>query len=77
MCYVYLCFPTSKALEASGLNVSMENVANTDHFNIIEQLVDGEYHLTKVKHTKMYRRSFDNAYAPLFMTLVQSSQCTD
>lgn len=37
-----------KALEASGLNVSMENVANTDHFNIIEQLVDGEYHLTKL-----------------------------
>uniref|UniRef100_H2U8U6 Arylformamidase n=1 Tax=Takifugu rubripes TaxID=31033 RepID=H2U8U6_TAKRU len=37
-----------KALEASGLNVSMENVANTDHFNIIEQLVDEEYHLTKL-----------------------------
>uniref|UniRef100_H3D961 Kynurenine formamidase n=1 Tax=Tetraodon nigroviridis TaxID=99883 RepID=H3D961_TETNG len=37
-----------KLLEASGLNVSMENVANTDHFNIIEQLVDGDYHLTKL-----------------------------
>nr|XP_046261713.1 kynurenine formamidase isoform X1 [Scatophagus argus] len=37
-----------KTLEASGLNVTMEDVANTDHFNIIEQLVDGEYHLTKL-----------------------------
>lgn len=73
----HLCFPTSKALEALGLNVSMENVANTDHFNIIEQLVDGEYHLTKVKHTKMHHRSFDNSCAPLFMMLVQLSQCTD
>lgn len=39
-----------KSLEASGLNVTMEDVANTDHFSIIEQLVDGEYQLTKV-HT--------------------------
>lgn len=30
----------------------MEDVANTDHFNIIERLVDGEYHLTKVQHTQ-------------------------
>ncbi|XP_051801134.1 kynurenine formamidase-like isoform X4 [Acanthochromis polyacanthus] len=37
-----------KALEQSGLSVTMEDVANTDHFNIIEQLVDGEYHLTKL-----------------------------
>lgn len=37
-----------KTLEASGLNVTMEDVADTDHFNIIEQLVDGEYYLTKV-----------------------------
>ncbi|CAG06015.1 unnamed protein product [Tetraodon nigroviridis] len=55
-CYVHLCFPTSKLLEASGLNVSMENVANTDHFNIIEQLVDGDYHLTKV-NTSTHHRS--------------------
>lgn len=54
VCYVPLCFPTSKALEASGLNVSMEKVANADHFNVIEQLVDGEYHLTKVKGTDMH-----------------------
>lgn len=75
-CSLFLfCLCTSKALEASGLNVSMENVANTDHFNIIEQLVDGEYHLTKVNHSKMHDRSFDNANAPLFMTLVQLSQC--
>lgn len=51
---------------ASGLNVSMENVANTDHFNVIEQLVDGEYHLTKVNHTKMHLRSLNIAYASLF-----------
>uniref|UniRef100_A0A3B4AST1 BD-FAE-like domain-containing protein n=1 Tax=Periophthalmus magnuspinnatus TaxID=409849 RepID=A0A3B4AST1_9GOBI len=36
-----------KMLEASGLNVMLENVPNTDHFNIIELLVDEEYHLTK------------------------------
>lgn len=37
-----------KTLEASGLDVTLEDVANTDHFSIIEQLVDGEYHLTKL-----------------------------
>lgn len=37
-----------KMLEASGLNVTLEDVPNTDHFNIIERLVDGEYHLTKL-----------------------------
>lgn len=57
-CYANLIFPllffllplvfTFKTLEASGLNVTMEDVANTDHFSIIEKLVDGEYHLTKV-----------------------------
>lgn len=41
-----MCF---KTLEEAGLNVTMEDVANTDHFNIIEQLVDGDYHLTKVQ----------------------------
>ncbi|KAG7485208.1 kynurenine formamidase [Solea senegalensis] len=45
-----------KALEASGLNVTMEDVPNTDHFNIIEQLVDGDYHLTKLL-LKMMGRS--------------------
>lgn len=57
-CYANLIFPLLffllplvfpfKTLEASGLNVTMEDVANTDHFSIIEKLVDGEYHLTKV-----------------------------
>lgn len=44
-----------KTLEESGLNVTMEDVPNTDHFSIIEQLVDGEYHLTKVhlKHKQL------------------------
>ncbi|KAI2658929.1 Kynurenine formamidase [Labeo rohita] len=37
-----------KALESAGLKVSFEDVPNTDHFNIIEQLVDENYHLTKV-----------------------------
>ncbi|KAM9792450.1 kynurenine formamidase [Neosynchiropus ocellatus] len=37
-----------KALQASGLKVTMEDVPNTDHFDIIERLVDGEYHLTKL-----------------------------
>ncbi|CAL9700663.1 unnamed protein product [Knipowitschia caucasica] len=37
-----------RMLEASGLNVTLEDVPNTDHFNIIERLVEGEYHLTKL-----------------------------
>ncbi|XP_020786028.1 kynurenine formamidase [Boleophthalmus pectinirostris] len=37
-----------KMLEASRLNVTLEDVPNTDHFNIIERLVDGEYYLTKI-----------------------------
>ncbi|XP_029353219.1 kynurenine formamidase isoform X1 [Echeneis naucrates] len=37
-----------KTLGESGLNVTLEDVPNTDHFSIIEQLVDGEYHLTKL-----------------------------
>ncbi|KAA8595167.1 hypothetical protein FQN60_012302 [Etheostoma spectabile] len=37
-----------KTLKASGLDVTLEDVANTDHFSIIEQLVDQEYHLTKL-----------------------------
>lgn len=37
-----------KALESSELKVRLEDVPNTDHFNIIEQLVDGEYHLTQL-----------------------------
>ncbi|XP_061130379.1 kynurenine formamidase isoform X1 [Syngnathus typhle] len=35
-------------LKANGLNVTLEDVSNTDHFSIIEQLVDGDYHLTKL-----------------------------
>lgn len=37
-----------KMLEVSGLNVTLEDVPDTDHFNVIEKLVDGEYHLTKL-----------------------------
>lgn len=37
-----------KALESAGLKVCFEDVPDTDHFSIIEQLVDEEYHLTKL-----------------------------
>ncbi|KAJ8251464.1 hypothetical protein GJAV_G00221630 [Gymnothorax javanicus] len=37
-----------KALISSGLKVTFEDVLNTDHFDIIEQLVDGDYHLTQL-----------------------------
>lgn len=37
-----------KMLETSGLNVTLEDVADTDHFNVAERLVDEEYHLTKL-----------------------------
>nr|XP_029501848.1 kynurenine formamidase-like [Oncorhynchus nerka] len=38
-----------KTLESTeGLKVTLEDVPNTDHFNIIEQLVDGDYHLTQL-----------------------------
>lgn len=30
--------------------MSLEDVPDTDHFNVIEKLVDGEYQLTKVQH---------------------------
>ncbi|XP_016890581.1 kynurenine formamidase isoform X2 [Cynoglossus semilaevis] len=35
-------------LKESEISVTMEDVPNTDHFNVIEQLVDGEYCLTKL-----------------------------
>ncbi|XP_076880269.1 kynurenine formamidase [Brachyhypopomus gauderio] len=37
-----------RSLEAAGLNVTFEDVPNTDHFNIIEQFVDENYHLTQL-----------------------------
>ncbi|XP_051529332.1 kynurenine formamidase isoform X3 [Myxocyprinus asiaticus] len=45
-----------KDLESAGLKVSYEDVPNTDHFSIIEQLVDENYHLTKLL-LKMMGRS--------------------
>ncbi|MGH0119437.1 UNVERIFIED_CONTAM: hypothetical protein FKN15_024180 [Acipenser sinensis] len=36
-----------QALECAGLKVSFEDVSNTDHFNVIEQLSDEDYHLTQ------------------------------
>lgn len=53
-----------KNLEEAGLNVTMEDVANTDHFSIIEQLVDGDYHLTKVQRPH-----------PFSLILLSSHQC--
>ncbi|XP_035254295.1 kynurenine formamidase-like [Anguilla anguilla] len=37
-----------KALKSSGLKVTFEDVPNKDHFDIIEQLVDEDYHLTQL-----------------------------
>uniref|UniRef100_A0A1A8RRG1 Kynurenine formamidase n=1 Tax=Nothobranchius rachovii TaxID=451742 RepID=A0A1A8RRG1_9TELE len=45
-----------QTLEAAGLNVTLEDVVNTDHFSIIEQLVNEEYHLTKLL-VKMMEKS--------------------
>ncbi|XP_051957662.1 kynurenine formamidase [Xyrauchen texanus] len=45
-----------KDLESAGLKVSYEDVPDTDHFSIIEQLVDEKYHLTKLL-LKMMGRS--------------------
>ncbi|XP_018600940.2 kynurenine formamidase isoform X2 [Scleropages formosus] len=45
-----------RVLESSGLKVSFEDVPNTDHFNIIEQLVEPNYHLTQLL-LKMMGRS--------------------
>lgn len=57
--YINLFLLPLKTLEATGLNVTMEDVANTDHFSIIEQLVDGEYHLTKVHMHKTQQKGSD------------------
>ncbi|XP_020392656.1 kynurenine formamidase isoform X1 [Rhincodon typus] len=37
-----------QAVKAAGLNVSFQDVPNTDHFDIIEKLVDENYFLTQV-----------------------------
>ncbi|XP_036442754.1 kynurenine formamidase isoform X1 [Colossoma macropomum] len=37
-----------KSVETAGLKVTLEDIPNTDHFNIIEQLVDENYHLTQL-----------------------------
>lgn len=57
--YINLFLLPLKTLEATGLHVTMEDVANTDHFSIIEQLVDGEYHLTKVHMHKTQQKGPD------------------
>ncbi|KAK3561594.1 hypothetical protein QTP86_010668 [Hemibagrus guttatus] len=36
-----------KSLQAAGLKVTFEDIPDTDHFNIIEQLVDENYYLTQ------------------------------
>lgn len=74
MFYVYLCLLALKTLEASGLNVTMEDVANTDHFSIIEKLVDGEYHLTKVQHTQNATKKLQmNVEASFCLALLDGS----
>ncbi|KAJ8283176.1 hypothetical protein COCON_G00020260 [Conger conger] len=37
-----------KALQCSGLKVSLEDVPDTDHFSVMERCVDGDYHLTQL-----------------------------
>ncbi|KAF4082970.1 hypothetical protein AMELA_G00134670 [Ameiurus melas] len=37
-----------KSLQDAGLKVTFEDIPDTDHFNIIEQLVDENYHLTQL-----------------------------
>ncbi|XP_038633204.1 kynurenine formamidase isoform X2 [Scyliorhinus canicula] len=37
-----------QAVKAAGLNVCFQNVPNTDHFDIIEKLVEENYELTQV-----------------------------
>ncbi|XP_034044649.1 kynurenine formamidase isoform X2 [Thalassophryne amazonica] len=37
-----------KMLESVGVNATMEDIPDTDHFSIIEQLVDSDYYLTKI-----------------------------
>ncbi|MCI4383247.1 hypothetical protein PGIGA_G00024280 [Pangasianodon gigas] len=37
-----------KSLQAAGLKVTFEDIPDTDHFSIIEQLVDEKYYLTQL-----------------------------
>ncbi|KAM9461248.1 kynurenine formamidase isoform 1-T1 [Clarias gariepinus] len=37
-----------KSLQAAGVKVTLEDIPDTDHFNIIEQLVDENYYLTQL-----------------------------
>ncbi|KAB5558934.1 hypothetical protein PHYPO_G00022920 [Pangasianodon hypophthalmus] len=37
-----------KSLQAAGLKVTFEDIPDTDHFSIIEQLVDENYYLTQL-----------------------------
>lgn len=53
--------------------MTMEDVPNTDHFSIIENLVDGEYHLTKVEHTHQtqLRTPDDSSYTRIVMNALR------
>ncbi|XP_043570867.1 kynurenine formamidase [Chiloscyllium plagiosum] len=45
-----------QAIKAAGLKVSFQDVPNTDHFDIIEKLVDENYFLTQVLLKMVIRR---------------------
>ena len=36
-----------------GLDVVLEDVPDTDHFDIMERMVDGQYHLTQVDRRRV------------------------
>lgn len=39
-----------QALQSSGFRVTFEDIPDTDHFSIIERLVEPDYRLTQVCH---------------------------
>nr|XP_015211744.1 PREDICTED: kynurenine formamidase isoform X2 [Lepisosteus oculatus]XP_015211745.1 PREDICTED: kynurenine formamidase isoform X2 [Lepisosteus oculatus] len=53
-----------QALESSGLKVIFDDVPNTDHFNIIEQLVNEEYHLTQLLLKTIERNAASRTQEP-------------
>lgn len=63
--YVSVYVDPFQTLKTSGLTVSLEDVPGTDHFSVIENLVDGEYQLTKVRcqHTHVKQQQNKAKYA--------------
>ncbi len=51
ICKLFFPLLDFKILKETGLNVTYEDVPNTDHFDLIEKMVEEEYQLTKVQNT--------------------------